>query len=78
MERWKKQICGPRRVAVTHPDGHRFYFEFPEGWDGGHVPRYQPVTWANNLPPANSWIEAEAAIEAVTAARAQGWVYRSG
>lgn len=40
------------------------------------MPRYQPVTWANDDRPPSPWFEAEAAIVAVSEARARGWIQR--
>ncbi len=73
---WNEEISGTRRVVVTHQDGHRLFFEFPEGWEGGHLLQYKPVAWAKGEKPDIPWLEAEAAIAAVSAARAQGWVER--
>ena len=64
---WTEEVSGTRRVVITHSNGHRFFFEFPEGWEGGHLLLYKPVVWANGEKPDTPWLEAEAAIMGVSA-----------
>ena len=71
---WTEEINGTRRVVIIHPNGHKFFFEFPEGWESGHVLQYKPVAWANGEKPDIPWLEAEAAIMAISAARTRKWV----
>ncbi len=76
MSGYTTQVPGDRLVDVTHPDGHRWFFQFPTSWGGGHVPRYAPTQYVNDERPDDPFIDKSAATAALEVAFRQGWIRR--
>ena len=67
-------VVGHRCLDVTHPDGHRWFFHFPEGWVGGAIPRYAPTQYVNDERPDDPFFDNYASTLALGEAKRQGWI----
>ncbi len=74
MGEWDTEVSGPRMVMVTHPDGHRWFFRFPEGWTAGSVPQYDATSWAFGEQPDGPLLNDNAAAMAEKRAVREGWI----
>jgi len=74
MVRFRVDPVGNRSILITHPDGHRWSFQFPPGWVSGKVPEFEPVRWARGKQPQDDLIARRAMKAAVDEAKLKGWI----
>lgn len=70
---WQTDVSDDRRIVVTHSGGHRWFFEFPQGWTYGHIPYFQPPV-ADHPDQDATQLSGIAPMYALDRARRERWV----